>query len=93
MIFHTENSIYEVDQENKCIRRLYGKDNPTPRLGEDSKWKAYTSIMPVPIRVGVSVFIFLDVRDTPLLEPGNKSTVPAFVTSPVTRIVDKQNLS
>lgn len=45
MIFHTQsNSIYEVDVENKRIRRMEGKINPTPRQGIDGEWKKFLDI-------------------------------------------------
>lgn len=41
--FTTESgSLYELDLENKQIRRLNGPGNPTRRLGEDGVWKSYT---------------------------------------------------
>lgn len=55
MIFETQNSVYELDQDQKNIRRLSGKENPTPRQGSDGQWKAIKSI--VPLKVGLQSMI------------------------------------
>lgn len=34
-------SLYQVDTVNKKIRRLNGKNDPTPRQGEDGVFKSY----------------------------------------------------
>jgi hypothetical protein len=47
MIFKTRNSTYEVDAENKRIRRIKGLAEPTPRLSPDGEWKDYREITPV----------------------------------------------
>jgi hypothetical protein len=42
MIFKTESgSTYEVDQENKRVRRLYGATVPTKLQSADGEWKEY----------------------------------------------------
>ena len=38
-------SIYELDQENKRIRRLTGNANPTERQGKDGDWKPYKELL------------------------------------------------
>jgi len=38
-------SIYEIDEDNKCIRRLHGIANPTPRQGADGEYKTYKEII------------------------------------------------
>lgn len=44
MIFQTENSTYEVDLNERRIRRLYGRFSPTDRQGGNGEWKSYTDI-------------------------------------------------
>lgn len=42
--FLTESgSIYEVDEENRRVRRLTGEHEPTPRQGPDGQWKDFLS--------------------------------------------------
>jgi hypothetical protein len=48
-------SVYEVDQDNRKIRRLYGNLEPTKRQGNDNEWKEYETI--TPIEVGSAVII------------------------------------
>jgi hypothetical protein len=36
---YTKFSVYEIDMENKKIRRTVGVNAPTPRQGEDNVWK------------------------------------------------------
>lgn len=38
-------SIYEIIENEKRIRRLYGAKDPTSRQGTDGEWKEYYSIM------------------------------------------------
>ena len=46
MIVRTSSgSIYEIDEDNKCIRRLTGSIAPTPRQGEDNQWKPFDQII------------------------------------------------
>jgi len=42
-------SLYEVDTENKKIRRLNGKKDPTPRQGKDGEWRGYLGELSVTI--------------------------------------------
>lgn len=56
MIFYTiSGSVYELDSENKQIRRMVGKENPTPRQGTDGEWKKFSNCTEV--RVGESCLI------------------------------------
>jgi hypothetical protein len=48
-------STYEVDQDNKKIRRLKGKADPTPRQGQDGEWREYINLSP--IKIGEAVLI------------------------------------
>lgn len=45
MIFKTMNSAYEVDLENNRVRRLHGKDAPTPRQGADGDWREFVQVI------------------------------------------------
>jgi hypothetical protein len=40
----TAFSIYEVDFDNRRVRRVSGVDRPTPRQGADGEWKSYLSV-------------------------------------------------
>jgi hypothetical protein len=55
MIFRTQNSLYEVDAEQRRIRRLSGSNIPTPRQGEDRVWRTY--VCTSAILVGYPVLI------------------------------------
>lgn len=44
MIFTTEFSTYEVNLDDCLIRRLNSVHDPTPRQGEDGKWKSYEAL-------------------------------------------------
>jgi hypothetical protein len=55
MIFTTENSVYEVDHPNNRIRRLEGRNDPTPRQGTDGEWKTYVAISAIAEKAQVLV--------------------------------------
>lgn len=56
MIFYTiSGSIYELDINNKQIRRMEGKEDPTPRQGTGGEWKKFTTCSEV--LVGQSLLI------------------------------------
>jgi hypothetical protein len=55
LFFTTENSQYEVDVENKRIRRLTGDYDPTTRQGADGVWKMFSVISE--IQVGQPVLV------------------------------------
>lgn len=40
----TENSIYEINDEDRLIRRTHGKRSGTKRQGKDGVWQSYESI-------------------------------------------------
>jgi hypothetical protein len=44
----TRNSVYEVSEYEKLIRRTTGLNPPTPHVGEDGIWQSYLSIMVSP---------------------------------------------
>jgi len=41
-------SVYELDLNNKRIRRLNGNKAPTERQGADGEWKTYASLLNEP---------------------------------------------
>ena len=43
-LIKTLNSMYELDVENKQIRRLTGNNVPTPCQGNDNEYKTYSEI-------------------------------------------------
>jgi hypothetical protein len=50
---HTANSIYEVDEDNKKVRRASGLNKPTPSFGEDGVWQSYTELYEGPFGMWV----------------------------------------
>lgn len=44
LFIRTLHSLYELDEDNKLIRRLEGKNPPTPRFADDGDWKDYERI-------------------------------------------------
>ena len=44
VVFRTENSAYEVDQEQKLFRRLAGVNSPTNAQYPDGEWQSYDRI-------------------------------------------------
>lgn len=77
MIFYTRNSAYEVDVTGKRIRRLSGKEDSTPRQGEDRIWKDFQSISD--IKKDVSVLIVWS----------EEGAIPSTLTSPVVKVIEK----
>ena len=43
----TENSVYEVDYDQKRIRRVGGVNEPTPNQGPDNVWNDYSALQPM----------------------------------------------
>lgn len=43
---NTLNSIYEIDEDGKRIRRVSGKNDPTGHFQPDGEWKPYVKILP-----------------------------------------------
>jgi hypothetical protein len=84
-------SKYEVDTDNKRIRRLTGKNEPTRRQGVDGNWRNYDTIVPELITIGEQVAIFWT-KDTPLLdetpEEDRKIAVPTTITSAVVEMTN-----
>lgn len=44
--FKTRNSSYEIDYEEKVIRRISGENPPTNHFSPDGDWKRYSSVVP-----------------------------------------------
>lgn len=92
MLFQTVNgSSYEVDQENKKIRRLSGSSNPTNRQGKDGDWKTFFNISPIVEGKGVVIFW---VDADPLAETleqleGPSIIIPITYTSDVAKIINE----
>ena len=40
----TANSVYQINEADRLIRRSSGTGDPTPRQGKDGAWQAYESI-------------------------------------------------
>lgn len=55
-------SVYELDQDNKRIRRLSGVKDPTPRQGADGQWKTYVHLKTEP-EPGNDLYICWSVGD------------------------------
>ena len=70
MIFHTENSTYEV--RGFAVRRLSGRNDPTPRQGKDGEWRDFRTMTPVEVGSRV-LFVWETVEDVA------KSTVTGVV--------------
>lgn len=49
--YKTQNSVYEVCQEEKLARRITGKVEPTPYTGQDGKWKKFIACYPSELAV------------------------------------------
>lgn len=92
MRFITQSgSVYEVDADNKKLRRLTGRTDPTPRLGKDGEWRQYSEIVPDPIEKGKQVLIVWgeDVVLLPdtVVEEGEQP-LKITMTSPVVEVFD-----
>ena len=75
MRFTTYNSIYEIDQAGRRLRRLVGSNTPTPRQGDDGEWQSFHAISAV--TVGDPVIIVWRMQG---------DAAQATYTSPVTAI-------
>lgn len=79
-------SLYEVDEDNKCVRRILNEAyiDATDRQG-NNEWRRYNFISD--IMVGHHVLIFWDKQTTPLLTQSIKNATPATETSRVVEIL------
>jgi hypothetical protein len=89
MIFKTiTGSVYEIDNENKQLRRVNGLEDPTPRVGLDGVWKPFVEVT-TPV-VGKPVTILWNSKTTkPLighLSPDVAQHTPLTMTSLVVEI-------
>ena len=83
MMFRTiSGSTYEVDPQNKKIRRLYGKLPSTDRQGLDGDWKTYHDLSR--IVVGQPVIIVWEMAG---------DIAKSTVTSLIKEIVEESKLS
>lgn len=79
-------SLYEVDDENRMVRRLIGVKDPTPRQGEDGEWKRFENRTPILENHGVA---FVWSWDNESFVPTARSTI----TSPIKRILDDESIN
>jgi hypothetical protein len=77
-------SVYEVDTDNKQIRRLTGITDPQPRQGKDGEFKSYKELY---LKLGESAVIFWDPETTTPIDP-NRPGVPTTVTNIVIKIIE-----
>ena len=79
-------SRYEIDGTR--IRRLSGKNDPTPRIGKDGAWKEFLSIRPEIPQIGSPLMILWDPSKVPLL-PENEGEIgaPMTLTSTVIEVI------
>lgn len=49
MFFSTLNSVYEVDLEEKRVRRIEGREAPTARQGPDGVWKTFDCVTEIKV--------------------------------------------
>jgi len=84
MIFRTQsNSVYEVDFDNKKVRRINGVNEPTARQGKDGEWRKYAHIV---LKENTPCYIVWEDKDTILKEYGYEESVSTTVTSIVKEI-------
>lgn len=90
MFFKTQTgSVYEVDEQNKRIRRLSGLRSATPRVGDDGNWKPVIAVTQLDlissIKVGQPALIQWTSEVKPLTILGG---FPGTITSPITEIIN-----
>ncbi len=83
IVFETmTRSVYELDEEQKLVRRVTGTRQPQPRQGFDGEWRPYEAVSPVKLGMGVCI----EWPDgTTLLEGSPPEARPVTFTSPVIR--------
>lgn len=62
VVFKTEYSTYELDEENRLFRRLHGKNPATGRQGNDGDWRQYVRILH-PLEVGKPFAVVWEIED------------------------------
>ena len=73
--YETRNSVYEIDEENKQIRRLRGVAEPTRRIGIDGEWRSYQAYVESPVGL---VIVWPWVNEN--------GSIPTTITSEVTKV-------
>jgi len=82
MKFETKTgSLYEIDCDQKLIRRLSGKVGPSSRQGADGEWKKYSHTFPIEPVVGSGIMIIWE-DDQSI----SKNCFPATLTSVIVSI-------
>lgn len=89
MIVKTETgSRYEVDSVKKQIRRLSGKNDPTPRIG-NAEWRPYNDISDIEVGCQVLIVWTDDVElleETKAMLEDGEHAVPTTLTSRIVEI-------
>lgn len=91
--FETETgSIYEVDRDNKLIRRVVGISSGSKRIGNDGSWKKYIDISE--LIVGHNAVIQWG-SDVELMSYYDDNTIvfPLTTTSNIVSIYDNDQLN
>lgn len=81
MIIKTTSSIYEINLENKIIRRLMGVNAPTSRQEKDGEWKPFLDIF-IP-DVGQSFLIVWEYVE----QEGRRTVFKTTMSSPIKEII------
>ena len=79
-------STYEVDVDNKRVRRVSNNKNTQPTLRQGNDWRDYEYI--TDIVIGKPVMIFWNKSNTPLLEGSPEASTPATTTSLVSSLIN-----
>lgn len=87
-VFQTESgSTYELDREQRCLRRIEGMTDPTPRVGKDGDWRLFQDVSAIVEGAHVVIVWAWDLRpgtENDPLDPGEviaRSTVTSKVVS------------
>lgn len=55
MKVHTQNSVYEIDQCKKRVRRIEGEGQPTARFSPNGEWKTYSVLLQLEIGKSMAI--------------------------------------
>lgn len=81
VVFRTQNSAYEIDQEQKLIRRLSGTNRIVGNLGLDGEWQKYDCI--VDVEVGKHAIIWYgDHAKNQTITSAIREVVGTFISPP-----------
>jgi len=87
VVFRTESSsMYEVNIDERKIRRLHGANPATNRLGHDGEWKEFLNISE--LEIGESVVITWSISNEQ-----EEFRLKTTVTSPIIDFVESSGLS